>query len=173
VEIYWGPGFQVYVTPISAEAVSVALLTRDSHARLDQALAEFPELRRRLRDGAGTERGGITASRRLRNIVRDRTILIGDASGSVDAITGEGLSLAFHQAIALADSLASGDLASYQAEHRRLMRRPTFMAGLLLSLDRFPRLRQPVLKTMAFEPAIFAKLLAVHVGASPPVLVTS
>jgi hypothetical protein len=79
------------------------------------------------------------------------------------------LSLSFHQALALADALVSEDLAAYQAEHRRLARRPAFMAGLMLMLDRFPWLRSPALHAMAFEPAIFAKLLAVHVGASAPV----
>ena len=163
VEVYWGPGFQIYVTPVSPEVVSIALLTRDSHARLNSALSKFPGLKRRLCGERGRERGAITASRRLARVFRGSTILIGDASGSVDAITGEGLSLAFHQAVALADSLVSGDPATYAAEHRRLMRRPALMAGLLLSLDRFPALRSPAFQTMAFEPAIFSKLLAVHV----------
>jgi flavin-dependent dehydrogenase len=46
--------------------------------------------------------------------------LVGDASGSVDAITGEGLCLLFQQAVALAAALEAGDLALYQAEHRRI-----------------------------------------------------
>ncbi len=169
VEVYWGPGFQIYVTPVSGDRVSIALLTRDSHARVDQALAEFPELKRRL-DGrdAGPERGGVTASRRLKSVFRGRTILIGDASGSVDAITGEGLSLALHQALSLADSVASENPASYEAEHRRLMRRPALMASLLLSLDRWSWLRPPVVRAMAREPGLFAKLLKVPFGVTSP-----
>jgi flavin-dependent dehydrogenase len=171
MEIYWGQGCQMYVTPVSPREVCLAAIARDSHLRFDSALAQFPEIGRRLtRASASTlERGAVTASRRLRRVFRGRTILVGDASGSVDAITGEGLSLSFHQALALADALVSEDLAAYQAEHRRLARRPAFMAGLMLMLDRFPWLRSPALHAMAFEPAIFAKLLAVHVGASAPV----
>jgi hypothetical protein len=60
-----------------------------------------------------------------------------DASGSVDAITGEGLCLAFQQAIALASALETGNLDAYQAEHRRLLRRSAFMAALMLSLNEF------------------------------------
>jgi len=86
--------------------------------------------------------------------------LTGDASGSVDAITGEGLSLSFHQAIALSEALCSGDLGSYQSEHRRLARRPDWMARFLLALDRFPPLRRSVLRMLAFEPEIFAKLVS-------------
>jgi hypothetical protein len=86
----------------------------------------------------------------------------------VDAITGEGMSLAFHQAVALADALQSGDVGAYQAEHRRLARRPAMMASLLLSLDRSPALRRRVLRGLAAEPAIFSKLLAMHVGRISP-----
>ena len=175
MEIYWGSCCQMYVTPVSPREVCVAVISRDSHFRFDSALPQFPELSSRLaRVSASTaERGSVTVSRRLCRVFRDRTILIGDASGSVDAITGEGLSLSFHQALAMADALVSEDLAAYQAEHRRLMRRPAFMASLMLTLDRFPWLRPAVLRAMAFEPAIFSKLLAVHVGAPSPVTAVS
>jgi flavin-dependent dehydrogenase len=73
--------------------------------------------------------------------------LIGDASGSVDAITGEGMGLAFDRPLALADALAADNLDQYQTAHRRLARRPAFMAQLMLTLDRFPRLRPLVLRT--------------------------
>jgi flavin-dependent dehydrogenase len=170
MEIYWGSGLQMYVTPVNRSEVCVALITRDAHLRLEHALPQFPELRQRL-DGAlasSMERGAITASRSLRRVFRGRAILIGDASGSVDAITGEGLSLSFHQAVALADALAAGDIAAYQAEHRRLARRPNFMANLMLSLDRFPVLRRRVLRALASEPEIFANMLAMHVGSISP-----
>jgi flavin-dependent dehydrogenase len=167
MEIYWGSGYQMYVTPVSSREVCAAVISRDSHLRFDNALPQFPELDSRLAQASAftVEQGSVSASRRLRRVFHDRTILIGDASGSVDAITGEGLSLSFHQALAMADALVNEDLAAYQTEHRRLMRRPAFMASLMLSLDRFPWLRSTALHAMAFQPAIFEKLLAVHVGA--------
>lgn len=172
VEVHWGPGFQIYVTPVGAEEVSIALLCRDPQTRLSDALPHFPELNRRLSEAACTnsERGAVTRSRRFKRIYRGRTILIGDASGSVDAITGEGLCLAFHQAFALADALESGDLAAYQSKHRKILRRPMWMGDLMLLLDRFPRLRPPALHAMAHQPAIFAKLLAVHVAGATPAI---
>jgi flavin-dependent dehydrogenase len=161
VEVHWGSRCQIYVTPVSHDEIGVALLSRDSHLRLDSALLKFPELQRRLKgaEASSTERGAVTVSRRLRRVFRGRTVLVGDASGSVDAITGDGLSLSFHQAVALSEALGSGELASYQAEHSRLARRPAFVANMLLSLDRFPALRRSVLRMLAFEPPIFAKLL--------------
>jgi flavin-dependent dehydrogenase len=167
MEVYWGPGCQMYVTPVSSDEVLAALLTRDPHQRVDASLGHFPELAKRLRgvETISEERGAVTVTRRLRHIYRGRTVLIGDASGSVDAITGEGLSLAFRQAIALADALAADNLQPYQAAHRSMARRPAFMAQLLLTLDRFPRLRPMVLGTFAAKPVIFERLLAVHAGA--------
>jgi menaquinone-9 beta-reductase len=164
VEVYWADGYQVYVTPVAPDEIGVALLARDSHLRLDAALGGFPALERRL--GAARvnsqERGAAITSRRLRRVFRGRTALIGDASGSVDAITGDGLSLSFLQAHALGDALAAGNLSRYQSEHRRLARKPAIMANALLLLDRFPWLRRAALHALAFEPSIFRHLLALH-----------
>jgi menaquinone-9 beta-reductase len=167
MELHWGAGCQIYVTPIGAREVCAALISRDRRLRLDEALAQFPQLAARLAGAprATTERGAVTANRSLPRVYRGNVALIGDASGSVDAITGEGLCLAFHQAIALAESLASGDLARYQAAHRRLARRPTLMSRLMLTMDRRTWLRKPAFRAMAFEPRIFQTLLSFHLCA--------
>ena len=166
VEIYWGTGCQIYVTPIGCEEVCVALISRDSHLRLDQARPMFPELVGRLRDAPATtlERGAVSATRRLGRVHSGRVVLVGDASGSVDAITGEGLRLGFEQGMALAKALADDDLKSYAIAHRRLARRPAFMGALMLTLDRSAWLRRRVLGALSAEPRIFATQLAMHVG---------
>ena len=63
----------------------------------------------------------------------------------MDAVTGEGLSLSFRQAMALADALSMGNLESYQESHCRLFRRPRLMGNLLLVLDRRTGLRKRTL----------------------------
>jgi flavin-dependent dehydrogenase len=166
MEVYWGAGSQMYVTGVGRDEMCIALLTRDPHLRLNGALASFPEVARRL-EGAATlsdERGAVTITRRLRRVYRDGTVLIGDASGSVDAITGEGMGLAFRQALALGDALVANNLDQYQTAHRRLARRPALMAQLMLMLDRFPRVRPRVLRTFEAQPVIFERLLAMHAG---------
>jgi flavin-dependent dehydrogenase len=97
-------------------------------------------------------------------VARENVALIGDASGSVDAVTGEGLSLLFQQAAALADALQANDLARYRAAHRRIARRPAFMSDLLLLLARRARLRRGAMRVMTRFPLIFAKMLALHVA---------
>jgi menaquinone-9 beta-reductase len=166
VEIYWGCGSQIYVTPIGPEEICVAVISRDSHLPLDQALPLHPELFARLRNVPVTsgERGAVSATRRLARVHGDRVLLVGDASGSVDAITGEGLRLGFEQGITLAEALAGNDLKAYSTAHRRLARRPAFVAGLMLTLDHSAWLRRRVLSALSSEPRIFATQLAMHMG---------
>jgi len=164
MELHWGAGCQIYITPVGPQEVCAALISRNPRLRLDEALAQFPRLAARLTEAprATTERGATTANRRLPRVYRGNVALIGDASGSVDAITGEGLCLSFQQAIALADSLVRGDLDRYQATHRRLARRPTLMSKLMLTMDRRIWLRTPAFRAMAAQPRIFQSLLSCH-----------
>jgi 2-polyprenyl-6-methoxyphenol hydroxylase-like FAD-dependent oxidoreductase len=165
MEIHWGADCQLYLTPVAANQICAVLISRNLHLRLDDALPQFPEIERRLGTAASdSERGGATATRRLKSVCRGNVALVGDASGSVDAITGEGLCLLFQQAVALAGALEIGDLTRYESEHRRIGRRPALMGDLMLLLDGRRRLRTAALSAMAACPAIFARLLALHVG---------
>jgi 2-polyprenyl-6-methoxyphenol hydroxylase-like FAD-dependent oxidoreductase len=170
VEINWAKGSQAYVTPVSDHEVCVVVVSRQENCRLPSALGEFPELARRLGNAelSGKVRGAITGTRGLRRVYRGNVALIGDASGGVDAITGEGLSLSFHQAEALAEAMAVNDLNKYQLAHRRFSRRPAFMARVLLLLDGRTHLRRRVLKVFARYPEVFERLVSIHVGETSP-----
>ena len=108
--------------------------------------------------------GAISALRIIRRVCRGPFALVGDASGSVDSLTGEGLGLAFQQAKALAEALAHDDLARYEAAHRRINRPPEVMSRLLLAMEDRAWLRRRVIDALAREPQLFARLLAVHDG---------
>jgi menaquinone-9 beta-reductase len=159
-------GSQIYVTPVGPDEICLALVSSNPHLRLDSALADFPALTARLEHAevASSERGAITVSRRLHHVYRDNVALIGDASGGVDAITGEGLCLGFRQAALLADCLAHDNLARYEFEHRRLLRRPAMMSRLMLMTGRHPRLRRRAMQIFESSPRSFARMLALHVG---------
>ena len=168
MELHWGRRCQVYVTPVGREEVCVALISSSQKLRLriEDALGEFPELCVHLENAeyASKERGAITVTRRLRRVYRGHTALVGDASGGVDAITGEGLCLAFRQAALLGDCLASGDLARYQKGHRTLIRRPALMARMMLFMAKHRHLRQRAMHVFQSSPRCFAGMLAMHVG---------
>jgi flavin-dependent dehydrogenase len=170
MELHWGRCGEIYVTPVAHEQVCVALISRDPKLRLDQALQRFPELQARLAGAEldSSEKGALSAACRLERVSNGNIALIGDASGTVDAITGEGLCLAFSQAMVLAECLKSGDLSRYEREHRRLALRPLLMARLMLLLDRRPRLQRRTLQVFGKRPHIFQRLLKLHVGVLSP-----
>jgi 2-polyprenyl-6-methoxyphenol hydroxylase-like FAD-dependent oxidoreductase len=166
MEIHWGHEAQAYVTPLSNDETCVALISRNPRMHREEGWREFPKLAAHLRyaEASSTVRGAVTVTRRLTQVYRGNIALAGDASGSVDAITGEGLCLSFRQAIALADALGNGELEGYQRAHRRLARRPNAMGQLLLLLDRYPTLRRRTLRGLGEDPELFERLLAVHLG---------
>jgi flavin-dependent dehydrogenase len=137
--------------------------------RFDEALTQFPWLSQHLAGTQGTSvKGSVTAIRRLRAVQKGRIALIGDASGSVDAITGEGMAIAFQQALALAKAMHTGDLSEYQTEHRRIGRLPHAMANLMLTMDPRPSFRHRAFRALSSKPGMFERLLALHTGALSP-----
>jgi flavin-dependent dehydrogenase len=170
MEIYWGKHSQAYTVAVNNEQVCVAVASRDPELRLEESLPAFPQLKARLRAAqpVSVERGSVSANRELRRVWWGNIALIGDASGTVDAITGQGLGLSFNQAAALALCLKSGSLTPYQEAHRRLAQRPLLMARLMLTLDGRPRFQQRTLQVFRKRPEIFRRLLALHVGTLSP-----
>ena len=167
MEIHWGDACQFYITPVARNSICIVLISPDPHLRLNEALPLFPELNRRLPASAVIthERGAVSATRRLERVCSSRVALVGDASGSVDAITGEGLCLLFQEAGAAADAMASGDLAGYERAHRRISRRPRLMSKLMLLMAHRRGIRRGVIGAMAAHPPLFQRMLALHVGA--------
>jgi flavin-dependent dehydrogenase len=170
MEVHWGTECQGYATGVGPGQVCVAVASRNPKLRLEENLRKLPALHDHLRGAKllSTERGALTGNRRLRRVWRGNVALIGDASGTVDAITGEGLGLSFNQAMVLAECLEAGNLRRYQTEHRRLSVRPRAMSRLMLTLDGRPRLQHRTLKVFQQRPDIFRRLVALHVGAVPP-----
>ena len=169
VEVYWSDHGQAYVTPTSSREVCVAFVTSRKFKGVAEALSHFPGLQEHLRSAVATDkpRGAITVSCRLHRVTSGNVALVGDASGSVDAVTGEGLGLCFRQALALAEALMVGNLAPYEQAHQAIQRLPRFMARAMLLLDRSSSLRHHTLGFLQRYPGIFQRLLEVHVGEPP------
>ncbi len=169
VEIHWGKDAQAYVTPISTDEICVAIIARRKLASFVAEVDHLPTLAARLRGAcaSSTVRGAVTVSNRLLRVRRDHIALIGDASGSVDAITGEGLALSFRQAFSLAQAMAANDLSSYQAQHREIQRLPHFMRRVMLLMDKSPSVQRRAITALQARPRLFERMLAVHVGELP------
>ena len=168
VEAYWTHGVQVFVTPVGENEVDVAMLSSNPRLRYEDALQLFPPLVARLGSAAAASsiRGAVAASRRLDSVATRNVALLGDASGSVDSVTGLGLAMSFQQAVALAEAMAKEDLSFYSTEHQRLAKRPRVMESVMLAMDQRDKLRRRAIRMLEAEPRHFSSLLAVHTGAS-------
>ncbi len=173
VEVHLSEGVEAYVTPSGEERVGVAFLWADGLAErigFESLLARFPVLAGRV---AGLEpdskaRGAGPLARAARARVADRFALVGDAAGYVDAVTGEGLSLAFTCAEALGnllpDALAKGatreSLLPYERVFQRAFRKYAWLTRSLLLLASAPRLRRPLVRWLGRSPRLFEHILA-------------
>ncbi|MCP3100637.1 NAD(P)/FAD-dependent oxidoreductase [Myxococcus sp. K15C18031901] len=173
VEVHFASGVEAYVTPAGARRVGLAFLWEDGGVEgrvgFDTLLARFPRLEARLHGMTPDSqvRGAGPLARVARARVADRFALVGDAAGYVDALTGEGLSLAFTCAESLGtllpDALAKGAgvdaLRPYEHAFQGVFRKYAWTTRALLTLARRPRLRRPVVKVLEKSPWLFERLL--------------
>jgi menaquinone-9 beta-reductase len=174
VEVHLSKGLEAYVTPAGEERVGVAFLWEDGRVppqiSWPALVQRFPALEARLRgvETDSTPRGAGPLRRRVLARVRPGFVLLGDAAGYVDAITGEGLSLALVCAEALGACLPEavarrGDPSAfgpYLATCQREYRRYALVATSVLWLARHPMLRRSVLAALGLSPDAFSWLLA-------------
>ena len=121
VEVHWGPAAEAYVTPVAPDLVGVALLG-PRRTSLADALEALPELAHRLAgaEPVGPVLGAGPLRQRTQARAAGRVRLVGDASGYVDALTGEGLRVGFAQARAAVATL--DDAAAYEHAWRAVTR---------------------------------------------------
>jgi flavin-dependent dehydrogenase len=173
VEVHFARGVEAYVTPAGRERVGIAFLWEPALLEAEPSfaglLAHFPALERRL---GGCEpdskvRGAGPLRRPVTRRSSDRVVLLGDAAGYVDAITGEGLSLAFEAAGELArvlpEALAQGagaaTFAGYERASDVLFRRYARLAGLLVWTARHHVLRRCLVDALSLVPPLFGVAL--------------
>ncbi len=162
VEVYWAAHTEAYVTPVSDNCVGVAILT-SRQGKFDDHLREFPALAEKL---AGAESGPARAAGPLRQRAasqhQGRVLLVGDAAGYVDALTGEGLGIALGGAELAAQAIVADDPANYTRQWRRMSRRYRLLTSALLTASNSPA-RTMIVPAAATLPKVFnqaVKLLA-------------
>jgi len=168
VEVRWGHRCQMFVTPVSADEVCVALLSNSPRVRIDRALDQFPDVASRLHGvpAVSAESGTVTALSCATTVARGNVALVGDASCTIDGIAGQGLSLAFQEAIHLAEAFARNDLGYYKSAHRRVTRTAILTTLLLLVMDRSNWVRRKALRLFARDPGLFSRMISIHTGES-------
>ena len=178
VEVHLSPSSEAYVTPCGPARVGVAFLWSDGQLEdrpsIASLLARFPRLAARLSSAPqdSEPRGAGPFQQRVRRRVAPGLVLLGDAAGYVDAITGEGMSVALVCARALAECLPEavrrggevGAFRDYERVARREFRKYAWTASAVLALARRTRFRRRLLTALASRPRTFEWLLAHTVG---------
>jgi menaquinone-9 beta-reductase len=185
VEVHLGKGFEVYVTPVAEGVINLAFLCEKDVSRtlggdLEGGLFRLARSCASLApwlDGSEVVSEAMLCGplrQSAKDIVRPRALLVGDAAGFLDPITGEGMSVALtHAAIAaqvLADALPGGateaDLRPYETRLHAALRDPLRLTELILWWVHQPLLRGYVVENLARNPDVFQTLLAVLAGSS-------
>ncbi|WP_406288763.1 NAD(P)/FAD-dependent oxidoreductase [Embleya sp. NBC_00896] len=159
VEVHWSPRGEAYVTPVGPDLVGVAVLGPRGRP-YDEHLAAFPALRARLVDApAGPVRGAGPLRQRVRTRVAGRVLLVGDAAGYTDALTGEGIALALASARALVEARVAGRPERYEAAWRRLSRRHRVLTEALLIARGHPGTARLIVPAAHRLPGVFGTIV--------------
>jgi flavin-dependent dehydrogenase len=160
VEVHWSRDAEAYVTPIAEDQVGVAILGA-GRGDFSSRLAAFPALRERLAGAAPASE--VRGAGPLRQDVRCRAagnvLLVGDASGYLDALTGEGIGAALAQAAVLADCVAAGHPDAYERAWRRATRRSWLLTSGLLWARHQPLLAPRIVPAAQHLPRLFAVIV--------------
>jgi len=188
VEVYWSAAGEAYVTPIGDNELNVAFLWQGAvndlpgGARLvAHLLRGFPELARRLgrAQAADDARARGPLHVQVPKPARDGFLLVGDAAGYVDAITGEGVGLAISKASTLASLLRPAldrpgrqitlaELSPFLSAARKADRSHVELTRLLLWLRSSPWVMERLIAALADDSALFRHFLSANQGGVSP-----
>jgi flavin-dependent dehydrogenase len=155
VEVYWSDGAEAYVTPVADDCVGVAILT-SRKGGFDEHLRAFPALQETVHGRAhGADRAAGPLRQKVRSRTAGRVMLVGDAAGYVDALTGEGLGIAFGAAELLVEGATADRPQDYDRRWRRMSRRYRLLTAAVLHASAIRPLRSRIVPAAAQFPGVF------------------
>jgi flavin-dependent dehydrogenase len=158
VEVHWARRVEAYVTPVTEDVIGVSLLGPRG-VEFRSALAGIPALARVLAaEPASALRAAGPFHQRTSAQSRGRVMLVGDASGYVDAITGEGLRLGFAQAAASIDCVVAGTSADYDATWAAITRDFRSLTGSLVRAATSP-IRGAIVPAAVALPRVYGSIV--------------
>ncbi len=159
IEVYWTPTVEAYVTPVGGGVVGIAMLGRKG-IDFDAALAGIRPLAALV---AGAEpatelRGAGPFRQSTTRRSHGRVLLVGDASGYVDAITGEGIRVGLAQAEVAIASIARDDPRGYERDWMRRTRDFRMLTAGLVAAANSP-LRGAIVPAASALPRVFGAVV--------------
>jgi len=175
VEVYFADDAEAYVTPIDAKLVGVAFLFEQhtgeepGAARFDDLLGRFPLLAEHLvnKPIASRLRGAGPFEQRVSRHVVGDVLLVGDAAGYLDPLTGEGVALGLATAKAAVESILEDDASAYEQRYRDLTGRYFALTSSLLAATSRPALRRSLLHLARALPGVFDAALGTLAHLTP------
>jgi len=158
VEVYWSKLGEAYVTPVSDNLVGVAILTSE-RGTFDSHLEAFPALRSRLHRPAGSVMGAGPLRQRVSARVSGRVLLVGDAAGYVDALTGEGIAVALRTSAELVDCVLRDRPDDYESAWRRVSWECRLLTASLLWARNRPLLAPRIVPAANLLPGLYATIV--------------
>ncbi|MGH3273191.1 MAG: NAD(P)/FAD-dependent oxidoreductase [Streptosporangiaceae bacterium] len=133
----------------------------------DCRLAAFPGLRERLAGAlpVGRVRGAGPLRQDVARRTSGRVLLVGDAAGYLDALTGEGISVALTQAAVLARCLRADRPGDYEDAWRRASRKSRLLTSGLLWSRHSPVLARRIVPAAERLPRLFTAIVNQVAGA--------
>lgn len=173
VEVYVDNKGEAVVTPVSDESVGTNFVWEDGdieQPRIPVLKSRFPALLARLGNAPpiSSVRGAGPMARAATRRNSNRMVLVGDAAGFVDSISGDGLSIAFNSALILGKHLPEilkraatrESMHAYQHEARRVYRGYWLVTNALLMIARHPRARRTIVNSLMRHPDTFSALMS-------------
>jgi len=160
VEVYWSSLGEAYVTPVADDLVGVAILTA-ARGTFDSHLDAFPALKRRLQGAcpANAVMGAGPLRQRVRARAAVRVLLVGDAAGYVDALTGEGIAVALRTSAELVRCVEQDRPEDYEAAWRRVSWECRLLTGSLLWARNRSLLAPRIVPAAAVLPGLYARIV--------------
>jgi flavin-dependent dehydrogenase len=169
VEVFFHPDGELYLAPTGGGEALVSALFYQSAFRRDgivHLLNDIPELRGRASHIEQTTPLLACAPLGLRvpRIVGTGLLLIGDAAGAPDPITGDGIAMAIASVKPAAEAVLSGDFQVYERIRLEMGRNADRLSRLLLKI---PRANGRTARLLLRRRALVPTLLDVAVGRRP------
>lgn len=141
VEVFFHREGELYIAPTGGGETLVAALFHQDRFRRDgisYLLDTIPAVRDRARRVEFTTPvlAASPLGLRLSRIVDRDLLLIGDAAGAPDPITGDGIAMAMASVKPAAEAIVSGDLATYEHARLAMGRNADRLGRLLLTVAR-------------------------------------
>jgi flavin-dependent dehydrogenase len=159
VEVYWAADAEAYVTPVAEDCVGIAVLT-SQRGGFDYHLDAFPVLKDRVAcHPHGPDRAAGPLRQKVTSRTAGRVLLVGDAAGYVDALTGEGLGIAFSAAELLVGCVVADRPGDYDRQWRRMSRRYRLLTAIVLYASGIGPIRSCIMPAASRLPGVFTHLV--------------